>query len=130
MPPGPHGRHNGRVRLALVDELEEFIRAGGLWDEAQLNALIALLQADATERGDTIAGLLTQPLRSIGLRAQLGDIPRRVASDVEGIVYPRLWKIMEGVRDDMPDGELRVRIEVFNRRLARCFADEQLAAGR
>jgi hypothetical protein len=116
------------MRLALVDELEEFIRAGGLWDDLLLSALIASLEADATGRGDTIAGLLTQPLRSVGLRAQLGDIPRRVAGDVEGIVYPRLWKVMEAVRDDLPDGELRTRIEVFNRRLARCFAEEQLAA--
>ena len=124
------GRHNGRVRLALVDQMEEFVRAGGLWDESQLGALIAALEADAADRGDVIAGLLTQPLRSIGLRAQQGEISHRVACDVEGIVYPRLWKIMEAVRDDMPDGELRIRIEVFNRRLARCFADEQLAAGR
>jgi hypothetical protein len=112
------------VRLALVDELEEFVRRGALWDEAQLGALIASLAAEAADRGDAVAGLLTQPLRSVGLRRQLGVIPRRVANDVEGIVYPRLWKIMEGVRDEMPDGELRIRIEVFNRRLARCFADE------
>ncbi len=112
------------MRLALVDELEEFVRRGALWDPEQLATLIASLEADCDGLGDTVAGLLTQPLRSIGLRVQLGDIPRRLASDVEGIVYPRLWKIMEAVRDDMPDGELRTRIEVFNRRLARCFADE------
>jgi hypothetical protein len=52
-----------------------------------------------------------------------------VASDVEGVVYPRLWKIMEAVGDGMPDGELRTRIEVFNRRLARCFANEFTAGG-
>lgn len=118
--------HNGRVRLALVDELEEFVRRGALWDEEELAALIARLEADASGHGDTIAGLLTQPLRSVGLRAQMGEVPRRVAGDVEGIVYPRLWKIMEAVRDDMPEAELRVRIEVFNRRLSRCFAEEQL----
>jgi hypothetical protein len=125
MPPGGAGRHNGQVRLALVDELEEFVRRGAIWDQPQLATLIASLEADAADAGDAIAGLLTQPLRSIGLRAQMGDIPRRVASDVEGIVYPRLWKVMEAVRDGMPEGELRTRIEVFNRRLARCFADER-----
>jgi hypothetical protein len=113
------------MRLAMVDELEEFVRRGALWDEPQLAALIASLEADVADHGDAIASLLTQPLRSVGLRAQMGDVPQRVACDVEAIVYPRLWKIMEAVRDEMPDGELRVRIEVFNRRLARCFADEQ-----
>jgi hypothetical protein len=124
MPPCASPGHNEPVRLTLVDELEEFVRRGALWDPAQLAALITALEADCEGLGDTIAGLLTQPLRSIGLRVQLGELPSRVASDVEGIVYPRLWKIMEGVRDGMPDGELRTRIEVFNRRLARCFADE------
>jgi hypothetical protein len=114
------------MRLALVDELEEFVRRGALWDTTELDALIALLEADAVAESDAIAGLLSQTLRSIGLRAQLGEIPKRVAGDVEGIVYPRLWKIMEAVRDDMPDGELRIRVQVFNRRLARCFAAEQL----
>ncbi len=126
MPVSTLGGHNGRMRLALVDELEEFVRRGALWDMTELDALIALLEADAAAESDAIAGLLSQTLRSVGLRAQLGEIPKRVAGDVEGIVYPRLWKIMEAVRDDMPDGELRVRVQVFNRRLARCFAAEQL----
>ncbi len=129
MPPRAVGRHNGPVRLVLVDELEEFVRRGGLWDPPQLAALIATLEAEATDQGDAVAALLTQPLRSVELRVLHGEIPRRVAGDMEGIVYPRLWKIMEAVRDDMPDAELRIRIEVFNRRLARCFADEGAPAG-
>ena len=32
---------------------------------------------------------------------------------------------MEAVRDGMPDGELRTRIEVMKRRLARLFAEER-----
>jgi len=116
----------GPMRLDLVDELEEFVRAGGLWDDERRDALIAALDDEAAAQHDPIAGLLTQSLRSVGLRAQMGPVPGRVAGDVEGIVYPRLWKIMEAARDDLPDGELRVRIEVFNRRLARCFADEHL----
>ena len=118
------------MRLALVDELEEFVRRGGLWDEAQLAALLARLEADAADNGDVVAGLLVGPLRSVGLRRQRGEVPSRVARDVEGIVYPRLWKIMEAVRDEMPEGELRIRVEVFNRRLARCFAEEHRGASR
>src|SRR5579884_4350065 len=115
MPGAAIGDHNGRVRLAVVDEIEEFVRAGALWDERHRAELISALERD----GDAIAALLTHPLRSVGLRAEQGEIPKRLASDLEGIVYPRLWKIMEAVRDEMPDGELRVRIEVFHRRLAR-----------
>lgn len=125
MPVSAVGSHNGRMRPTVVDELEEFVRTGDLWDEAQLAAIIATLEAEAAT-GDGIAGLLTQSLRSVGLRAKMGEVPRRIANDVAGIVYPRLWKITEAVRDEMPDGEVRVRIEVFNRRLARCYADEQL----
>jgi hypothetical protein len=31
---------------------------------------------------------------------------------------------MEAARDELPPGELRTRIEVMNRRLARIFAEE------
>jgi hypothetical protein len=116
------------VRLALVDELEEFVRRGALWDGPELAALIATLETEAVTGADAVAGLLSQPLRSVALRSRMGVITPRMANDVEGIVYPRLWKIMEAVRDEMPDGELRTRIQVFNRRLARCFADEQPVA--
>jgi hypothetical protein len=113
------------MRLAVVDDLEEFVRRGALWDAEELAALIAVLETEAVDEGDAMAQLLTKSLRSVALRCQMGDVPPRVAGDVEGIVYPRLWKIMEAVRDEMPDGELRTRIEVFNRRLARCFATER-----
>ena len=58
------------------------------------------------------------------MRLRIGTVDQRMANDVEGIVYPRLWKVMEAVRDGMPDGELRTRIEVLSRRLARRFAEE------
>ena len=43
---------------------------------------------------------------------------------IDAIVYPRVWKLIEGIRDGMPDSELRTRIEVMNRRLARLFVEE------
>ena len=112
------------VLNALVDDLEEFVRRGALWDPRQLKELIARLEADTNSTGDPIPALLAQPLRSVLLRTFVGPVPRRTASDVDGIVYPRLWKVMEAIRDDMPEGERRIRIEVFNRRLARLFAQE------
>jgi hypothetical protein len=96
-----------------------------LWDDAELRALVANLDHESETQHDPIPSLLSRPLRSLLVRMQIGEVPPRMADDVEGIVYPRLWKVMEAVRDGLPDGELRTRIEVLNRRLARRFAEEQ-----
>ena len=110
--------------MELADELEEFIRAGSIWHVDQLSALIARLEAESDATNDPLPRMLSRPLSSLLWRMKLGEPDKRFADDVEGIVYPRLWKVMEAVRDEMPDGELRTRIEVLNRRLARRFADE------
>jgi hypothetical protein len=54
----------------------------------------------------------------------MGPIPNRLQRDVEAVLYPRLWKVMEAARDDLPTGEQRTRIQVLNRRLARLFVVE------
>jgi hypothetical protein len=69
--------------------------------------------------------MLARPFSSLLWRQQMGDLPPRMAHDVEGIIYPRLWKVMEGLRNGLPDGELRTRVEVLNRRLARRFVQER-----
>jgi hypothetical protein len=117
-------RKTGDVREEIVDELEEFVRRGKLWHEADLHELIARLERESDSTGDPIPRQLSGPLRSLLLRLRIGEVPPRVASEVEGIVYPRLWKVMEAARDGLPDAELRTRIEVFNRRLSRTFAQE------
>jgi hypothetical protein len=119
-----HESQDGCVRTELADELEEFIRAGNIWHEAELNALVQLLETESEATDDPLPRMLSRPLSSLLWRMKLGDVDKRFADDVEGIVYPRLWKVMEGVRDEMPDGEMRTRIEVLSRRLARRFADE------
>jgi hypothetical protein len=113
------------VRVEIVEELEEFIRAGQMWDKDELGALIALLEKESDTTDDPVPRLLSRPLSSLLWRMKIGDLDPRFANDVEGIVYPRLWKVMEAVWDGMPDSELRTRIEVLNRRLARRFAEEQ-----
>jgi hypothetical protein len=113
------------MRLALVDELEEFVRRGQLWEPAELEALVERLEQEAITTSDPIPSMLARPFNSLLVRQQMGNLPPRMAHDIEGIVYPRLWKVMEAVRDGMPDGELRTRVEVMNRRLARRFAQEQ-----
>ena len=113
------------MRPQLVEDLEEFIRAGRLWDQGDLGGLIGRLERETEETGDPLPQMLSRPLSSLLWRMELGEIDKRFANDVEGIVYPRLWKVMEAVWDGLPDGELRTRIEVLNRRLARRFAEEQ-----
>jgi hypothetical protein len=115
----------GSMQLELADELEEFVRRGGLWDPAELGTMISHLERVSDTTDDPIPRMLSRPLASLLVRLRTGEPAPRFANDVEGIVYPRLWKVMEAVRDGMPDGELRTRIEVLNRRLARRFAEEQ-----
>lgn len=107
-----------------MDEVEEFIRRGHLWHEQALRALVERLEQESESTADPLPRQLGGTLRSLLLRLGIGQVPPRLASEVEGIVYPRLWKVMEAVRDGMPDSEVRVRIEVFNRRLSRTFASE------
>lgn len=113
------------MRPALVDELEEFVRRGGLWARNELDGLVTTLERESEETDDPIPLLLAHTLRALLVRLGMGDVPRRMANDVEGILYPRIWKVMEAARDGLPDGELRTRIEVLNRRLSRRLVDER-----
>jgi hypothetical protein len=108
----------------VVDRIEAFIEEGALWSPDGLQSLIDRLDGETRDTDDPIPQMLSTPLRSILVRMQMGAIPPRVAADIEGVVYPRLWKLMEAARDELPLGEQRVRIEVMNRRLARIFAEE------
>lgn len=112
------------VRTALVDGLEEFIEAGALWDPPALEALVTRLEQESAEDEDPIPAMLGHALRAILLRQQMGALDPRMAKDLEGIVYPRIWKVMEAARDGLPDAELRTRIEVLNRRLSRRLVEE------
>jgi hypothetical protein len=112
------------VRPRLVDELEEFIRDGALWDREALERVIGRLEDESHDTDDPVPQMLAHALRAIDLRIGMGEIPQRLANDLEGIVYPRIWKVMEAARDGLPDGELRTRIEVLNRRLSRRLVEE------
>lgn len=112
------------MRIEVVDELEEFIQHGRLWDPADLQAMIDRLEREAADHDDPYSHQLARFLTAVLYRVRMSEVPPRLAADIEGIVYPRLWKLMEAVRDGMPDGELRTRIEVMKRRLARLFAEE------
>ena len=113
------------MRPELADELEEFVRRGELWDPDELARLVASLERETADTADPIPAMLAQPFSSLLVRQRMGALPPRMAHDIEGIIYPRLWKVMEAMRKGLPDGELRTRVEVLNRRLARRFVQEQ-----
>lgn len=114
------------VRAEVADDLEGFIEAGSLWDPSALAAFVARLAVIAEEDSDPLVGRLGRFLEAVRLRQQVGEVPPRMRAEIEAVVYPRGWKVIEAVRADMPDGELRTRLEVMNRRLARLFVDETM----
>lgn len=116
---------NGVVDAALVDELEDFVRRGGVWDRDDLQGVIARLEGESEAQADPIPLLLAHTLRALLVRMSMGAVPPRMANDLEGILYPRIWKVMEAARAGLPDGELRTRIEVLNRRLSRRLVEER-----
>lgn len=108
------------MRADVVDQLDAFMANGNIWDPTELGALVEQLATDP----DPITALLARPLGSLLIRLQMDGLAARTAVDVEAIIWPRLWKVVEGAKSGLPDTELRIRIEVLNRRLARRFAEE------
>jgi hypothetical protein len=110
--------------MELADELEEFVRLGHLWSETDCSAMVAKLTAESEETGDPLPGRLARFFDAVTLRMRLGEVPGPLRVQIEAIVYPRVWKLIEAIRDGLPDTELRTRLEVMNRRLARLFVEE------
>lgn len=98
----------------MVDELERFIAAEGLWRADLLRAMVERLDGEP----DTLCRNLAADLSSVLARSLRGPLPLRLAADIEAVVYPRLWKLMEAVRDGLPEAEQRIRLEVLGGRLA------------
>jgi hypothetical protein len=112
------------VRAAVADGLEEFVRAGHLWDPDACGEEVARLEAESATTDDPLPARIGRFLQSVQLRMRVGEVPPPLRVEIEAIVYPRIWKVIEGIRDGMPDAEMQTRIEVMNRRLARLFVDE------
>jgi hypothetical protein len=112
------------MRLELADELEEFVRLGHLWTDGDCGAMVAHLSDESVTTDDPLPARLGRFLEAVSIRTRIGEVPRSLQVEIEAIVYPRVWKLIEGIRDGMPDSELQTRIEVMNRRLARLFVEE------
>ena len=112
------------MRTEVADRLEAFVESGGLWDDDAVGALVAELTAESESTGDPLPGRLGRFLEAVRLRQQVSEVAAPFRAEIEAIVYPRVWKVIEAIRDHLPDAEIRTRLEVMNRRLARLFVDE------
>jgi hypothetical protein len=121
--PGTGGQTPG-VRVEVAEELEAFIESGDLWDGAAIERVVAWLVEESAATDDPLPGRLGRFLDSVRLRQQVGEVSARTRAEIEAIVYPRVWKVIEAIWSGLPDGELRTRVEVMNRRLARLFVEE------
>ena len=117
----------GGVRAEVADDLEAFVEAGDMWEPAALAAFVAHMQAIAKEDDDPLVARLGRFLEAVRLRQHVSEVEPVMRSEIEAVVYPRVWKVIEAIRADMPDGELRTRLEVMNRRLARLFVEETMS---
>lgn len=104
----------------VVAFLEQLFETGFTWDEAELAVLSGRLEA---LEGSPVAEL-AHGFAGVRLRLQIGDMAEPLRREVEAVVYPRLWKVLEAVRAGLPEGEQRARVHVLNRRLARLLASE------
>lgn len=120
-------RHTGTVRVEVADQLEAFVESGALWDGDQVAKVVAWLTTESESTDDPLPARLGRFLDAVRLRQRVSEVPAPKRAEIEAIVYPRVWKVIEAIRGDLPDGELRTRLEVMNRRLARLFVEETTA---
>lgn len=104
----------------VVACLEQLFEAGFAWDEAELADLADRL----TALGSTPVAALAHGFEGVRLRLGMGEVSEPLRREVEAVIYPRLWKVLEAVRAGLPEGEQRARVHVLNRRLARLLASE------
>jgi hypothetical protein len=115
------------MREEVADRLEAFVESGALWDDAAVGEVVAWLATESESTGDPLPARLGRFLDAVRLRQRVADVPAPKRAEIEAIVYPRVWKVIEAIRASLPDAELRTRLEVMNRRLARLFVEETTA---
>jgi hypothetical protein len=104
----------------VVEFLEQLFDDGFVWDGAALADLCDRLAA----LGPSPVAGLAHGFAGVRLRLESGEMPEPLRREVEAVIYPRLWKVLEAVRTGLPEGEQRARVQVLNRRLARLLASE------
>ncbi|MBI2168512.1 MAG: hypothetical protein HYU28_03280 [Actinobacteria bacterium] len=108
----------------VVAALEGFIERGEMWNRPAMERLVDFLESETERTGDRLPLMIAKVFAAVLLRMGMAPIDKHLAYDVEAHVYQRLYKVLEAVYDDLPDSEVRTRIEVFHRRLSRMIVDE------
>ena len=104
----------------VITLLEDFFETGITWDDAALDDLARRL---AGLGRSPVAGV-ADGIGEVRLRLAAGEVPEPLRREVEAVLYPKLWKVLEAVRAGLPDGEQRARVQVLNRGLGRLLAPE------
>jgi hypothetical protein len=108
------------VRPDVITVLEDIFETGLTWDAAALDDLAQRLDA----LGDSPVAQLSEGFVGVRLRLETGEVSEPLRREIEAVIYPRLWKVLEALRAGLPEGEQRSRVQVLNRRLARLLATE------
>jgi hypothetical protein len=111
------------VRDWIIGQVLHFIEEGLLWKPGELDSLLDRLRT-AAPGGDDFALRLANGFTPLAERRLGSPLPLRLRVDLEAVVYPRLWKIVEGMQGDVLDGELHNRVDALRRGLARVLDDE------
>ena len=104
----------------VITVLEDIFETGLTWDASALDDLAQRLDG----LGDSPVAQLSEAFVGVRLRLETGEVSEPLRRQVEAVIYPRLWKVLEALRAGLPEGEQRARVQVLNRRLARLLATE------
>ena len=108
------------MRPGVITVLEDIFETGLAWDTAALDELARRLEA----LGDSPVAELSEGFAGVRLCLEGGEISEQRRREIEAVIYPRLWKVLEALRAGLPEGEQRTRVQGLNRRLARLLATE------
>jgi hypothetical protein len=108
------------VTANVITVLEDIFETGFTWDASALEDLARRLDA----LGDSPVAQLSEGFAGVRLRLETGEVSEPLRREVEAVIYPRLWKVLEALRAGLPEGEQRARVQGLNRRLARLLATE------
>lgn len=103
------------IAVDLADELERLLEHDAVRETAELRHCAERLAGVP----GAPAAVLSPCLTTLAARLEQTRWTDHQRHDVEGVVYPRLWKLLEAVRDGLPEGEQLNRLRALEQRLAR-----------
>jgi hypothetical protein len=101
------------LTLDLADELERLIEQDAVWESGELGRCAQRLAASPDEPAASLARCFSL----LQGRLEATSVDDRLRRDVEGVLYPRLWKVVEALRDGLPSGEQLNRVRALEHRL-------------